>query len=59
VARHQIKRTGEQGGGMALAGLLLGWAAVIFGIIAIAGLAVFAVAHTGHTMTVHGNPGGG
>src|SRR5690349_15699260 len=47
VARHQVKRTGEQGGGMALAGLLLGWAAVILGIIAIAGLAVVAVAHTG------------
>ena len=53
VARHQIKRTGEQGAGMALAGLLLGWAAVVFGILAIAGLAVFAVAHVGHAI-----PGG-
>lgn len=53
VARHQIKRTGEQGAGMALAGLLLGWAAVILGIIAIAGLAVFAVAQTGHAIVVH------
>jgi len=35
---------------MALAGLLLGWAAVVFGIIVIAGLAVFAVAHTGHAI---------
>jgi uncharacterized protein DUF1707/uncharacterized protein DUF4190 len=48
VARHQIKRTGEQGAGMALAGLLLGWAAVVLGIIAIAGLAVFAVASSSH-----------
>jgi hypothetical protein len=32
---------------MALAGLLLGWAAVVLGIIAIAGLAVFVVAHAG------------
>jgi len=47
VARHQIKRTGEQGAGMALAGLLLGWAAVVLGIIVIAGLAVFVVAHAG------------
>jgi len=47
VARHQIKRTGEQGGGMALAGLLLGWAAVALGIIAILGLAVFAVSSAG------------
>ena len=50
VARHQIRRTGEQGAGMALAGLLLGWAAVVFGIIVIAGLAVFAFAHTGHAI---------
>ena len=56
VARHQIKRTGEQGAGIALAGLLLGWAAVVLGIIAFAGLAVFAVAHTGHAIVV--NPGG-
>jgi hypothetical protein len=33
VARHQIKRTGEQGAGLALAGLVLGWAAVILGIL--------------------------
>ena len=58
VARHQIKRTGEQGAGIALAGLLLGWAAVIFGVIVIAGLAVFAVAHTGHAVNVHVGPGG-
>src|SRR6516165_5293169 len=50
VARHQIRRTGEQGAGMALAGLLLGWAAVVLGIIVIAGLAVFAFAHTGHAI---------
>src|SRR5215472_15959377 len=51
VARHQIKRTGEQGGGMALAGLLLGWAAVALGIIAILGLAVFAVSSAGPPVT--------
>jgi len=28
VALHQIKRTGEQGAGLALAGLILGWATV-------------------------------
>jgi hypothetical protein len=33
VARHQIKRTGEQGAGLALAGLILGWATVILGIV--------------------------
>jgi len=42
MARSQIKRTGEQGAGLALAGLLLGWAAVILGILFIVlGLAIF------------------
>lgn len=41
MARGQIKRTGEQGAGLALAGLILGWAAVILGILlVVAGLAV-------------------
>jgi len=42
MARHQIKRTGEQGAGLALAGLILGWATVILGIvlIVVAGLAM-------------------
>jgi hypothetical protein len=41
MARSQIKRTGEQGAGLALAGLILGWAAVILGIILIVvGLAI-------------------
>jgi Domain of unknown function (DUF1707)/Domain of unknown function (DUF4190) len=43
VARGQIKRTGEQGAGLALAGLILGWAAVLLGIVLIlivVGLAV-------------------
>ena len=35
LALHQIKRTGEQGAGLALAGLILGWATVILGIILI------------------------
>jgi len=38
VARSQIKRTGEQGAGLALAGLILGWAAVIVGIALIAAI---------------------
>ncbi len=32
MARSQISRTGEQGRGLALAGLVLGWGAVILGI---------------------------
>jgi DUF1707 SHOCT-like domain/Domain of unknown function (DUF4190) len=36
LARSQIRRTGEQGAGLALAGLVLGWGAVILGIVLIA-----------------------
>lgn len=46
AARSQIRRTGERGAGLALAGLLLGWAAVILGILLIAaGLAASAGMH--------------
>jgi hypothetical protein len=40
MARGQIKRTGEQGAGLALAGLVLGWGAVILGIFFVVGIAV-------------------
>ena len=50
VARRQIKRTGEQGAGLALAGLMLGWAAVILVIVLIVGLAMSVGIHgTMHT----------
>lgn len=49
MARHQIRRTGEQGAGLALAGLLIGWAAVVLMVIAVAG----AVAIVSHTAVVH------
>ncbi len=43
IARGQIRRTGEQGAGLALAGLILGWAAVILAIVVIViGVAVAA-----------------
>jgi len=43
MARGQIKRTGERGAGLALAGLLLGWGAVVLGIfIAVMAVAVIA-----------------
>jgi hypothetical protein len=46
MARSQIRRTGEQGAGLALAGLGLGWGAVILGIVLIAvGLAIAAGMH--------------
>ena len=52
MARSQIKRTGDQGAGLALTGLVLGWSAVILGIILIAvGLAMAAGMHG--TMPMH------
>ncbi len=46
AARRQIQRTGEQGAGLALAGLVLGWAAVILGILlVVVGMATFAGTH--------------
>jgi hypothetical protein len=49
MARHQIKRTGEEGAGLALAGLILGWATVILAILllVIAGVAMTAGMHGG------------
>ena len=35
VARNQIRRTGEQGAGMALAGLILGWIGVGFTVLVV------------------------
>jgi hypothetical protein len=53
MARSQIRRTGEQGAGLALAGLILGWGAVILGVILlVVGLAVFA-GMSGTTMRMH------
>jgi hypothetical protein len=53
LARHQIRRTGEGGAGLALTGLLLGWAAV-----ALAGLLIIvsSIAMTG--VARHGVPVG-
>ncbi len=46
VARSQIKRTGEQGAGLALAGLILGWTVVILGVVIIVtALAIVAGVH--------------
>ena len=49
MARSQIRRTGEQGAGMALAGLILGWVGVGFTVLVllISVLAIVAVSHGG------------
>ena len=46
VARRQIRRTGEDGAGLALAGLLLGWAGVTLLVIGIAVAALVLVTFT-------------
>ena len=48
VARRQIKRTGEQGADLALAGLILGWAALILTIVLVVGLAMSGIHGTLH-----------
>ena len=45
---EEIRMAGEQGAGMALAGLLLGWAAVALGVIAILAITLLVVTHSGH-----------
>jgi hypothetical protein len=49
IARGQIRRTGEQGGGLALAGLILGYVgSALF--IALIGLFIVIAAKIGHTI---------
>jgi Domain of unknown function (DUF1707)/Domain of unknown function (DUF4190) len=47
MALHQIKRTREQGAGLALAGLILGWATVILAVLLVLGVATSAGTHGG------------
>ena len=49
AARRQIKHSGEQGAGLALAGLIFGWAAVILGVLLVLGVAMSVGMH-GSTM---------
>ena len=51
MARRQIRRTGEDGAGLALAGLILGWIGIVLTVLFVAGaVALVAVAST------HGGP---
>jgi hypothetical protein len=45
VARKQIRSTGEQGGGMALAGLALGWAMLILALVVVVAVGAFVGVH--------------
>jgi len=51
VARRQIKRTGEQGAGLALAGLILGWTTMIVLIVLIVASLAMSVGMHGTTHT--------
>jgi Domain of unknown function (DUF4190)/DUF1707 SHOCT-like domain len=55
AARRQVRRTGQAGDGMALAGLILGWTGIVLITAAIAGLVIIA-AHSAHTVVVHDDP---
>lgn len=60
VARGQIRRTGERGGGMATAGLVLGWLGIAFLVLIVAGVTAMAVTNghqVGHFPAPGGQPG--
>jgi hypothetical protein len=46
MARSQIRRTGEQGAGMALAGLIMGWIGVGFTVLVVIGAVLLVAAAT-------------
>jgi hypothetical protein len=55
MARGQIRRTGEQGKGLALTGLILGWLVMLSIVLVVAVASVVAV-RVGHTV-FYGNGG--
>lgn len=61
IARHQIRRTGDQGAGLALAGLILGWAGLVVGLLMAIGIvaAAFGAAAHGFSTHIQIGPGGG
>jgi Domain of unknown function (DUF4190)/Domain of unknown function (DUF1707) len=60
IGRSQIRRTGESGASMALAGLVLGWVGLVLGVLLIAGLAALVVgaAHSGQPSPAFPAPAG-
>lgn len=52
MARGQIRRTGQRGDGMAVAGLVLGWLGIAFAVFVAVGLAALEVRTGGHA-SVH------
>jgi hypothetical protein len=56
IARRQIKQRGEQGDGMALAGLILGYIGLVAGIV-VTGFIIAAAVAVSHDPSFHVNPG--
>jgi len=54
VGRSQIRRTGENGAGMAVAGLVLGYAGLVLGLLATVGIAALIVAAARSGQAVQG-----
>jgi uncharacterized protein DUF4190/uncharacterized protein DUF1707 len=52
MARRQIRQTGEDGAGMALAGLILGWIGIVLTVLLVVGAVALVAA-----ATAHGGPG--
>jgi hypothetical protein len=57
VARGQIRRTGEDGDGIATAGLVLGWVGLTIGVLVVLFVAALTAGHGGFNVNP-GPPGG-
>jgi hypothetical protein len=51
IARRQIRQTGEQGAGLAMAGLVLGWVGVALSVLVAVGITLLVVGAAGTTPT--------
>ncbi len=59
AARGQIRRTGEDGNGIATAGLVLGWVGLTIGVLVVLFVAAFTAGHGGGGIDVSPGTGGG
>ena len=57
AARRQVRKTGQRGDGMALAGLTLGWIGLLTAIVAGLIIAASVSGHSPHSVLAHPNPG--
>jgi hypothetical protein len=57
MARGQIRRTGEQGDGLAVAGLILGYVSVALFVVAVLAIGLFMTKAASTVSVSHGGPG--